>query len=207
MAKRESNYYFDTFYKGIVYNNDAAALLQECLCDYNPATLKRYIEDMHKIEHAADEVKHEMMQRLMKEFLPPFEREDIVQLSHSIDDVTDCIEDVMLQVYMLNIKKLRPEVKEFTRLIIHCCETLKEMAGKLYHYRKYSILKEMIIQINGLEEEGDRLYTEAMRRLYEEEKDPKAIIAWTVVFEKLEKCCDNCEDVADMVEQIIMKNS
>lgn len=207
MAKKENNYYFDTFSKGTHFGNEAAVLLQECFTSFQPEKLRENLDKMHKIEHSADELKHDMMKQLMKEFLPPIEREDIVQLSHTIDEVTDCIEDVLLKVYMLNISSLRAEVLDFAKLISHCCETLEKVTGEMANYRKSATLKDMIIEINGLEEEGDRLYTEAMRKLYTEEKDPIAIIAWTTVFDKLEKCCDACEHVVDMVEQVIMKNS
>lgn len=207
MAKKENNYYFDTFTKSIFYANDAAELLKECFRNYDPSGLHKRIEEMHKIEHTADGLKHEMMEQLVKEFLPPIEREDIVELAHTIDNVTDCIEDVLLRMYMFNIKTLRPEIMQFTDVILRCCEALKEMALELHNFKKPAILKERIIEINHLEEEGDRIYTEAMRRLYTEEKDPVAIISWTTMYERLEKCCDCCEDVADMVEQIIMKNN
>ena len=207
MAKKENNYYFEAFAKGIYFANDAATLLKECFVDYDPANVEAHLDEMHKIEHSADGVKHEMMERLVKEFLPPIEREDIVELSRTIDDVTDAIEDVLRGMYMYNIKELRSEVKAFTELISRCCEALKEMAQELPNFRKSTLLQEKIIEINGLEEEGDRLYTEAMRRLYTEEKDPVAILAWTTMYDRFEKCCDGCEDAADMVEQVIMKNS
>lgn len=207
MAKKENNYYFDTFAKGIYYANDAISLLQDCFDHFEVAGIKGQLDDMHKIEHAADGVKHEMMERLMKEFLPPIEREDIVELSHTIDNVTDSIEDVLLGIYMYNITALRPELNEFAGIISRCCAALKEMAQEFPNFRKSSLLKEKIVEVNGLEEEGDRLYTEAMHRLYTEEKDPVSILAWTTLYDRLEKCCDSCEHVADTVEQVIMKNS
>jgi len=133
--------------------------------------------------------------------------EDIVELSHTIDDVTDSIEDILLGMYMYNITKLRPEVNEFCRVISRCCAALSEMTREMCNVRKSTLLQEKVIEINELEEEGDRLYTEAMRRLYVEERDPVAILAWTTMFDRFEKCCDGCEDVADHVEQVIMKNS
>lgn len=207
MAKKENNFYFDSFAKGVVYANDAIALLQECFDKYDPAHMEEQIKKMHEIEHEGDGVKHEMMERLAKEFLPPIEREDIVELSHIIDDVTDSIEDVLQGMYMFNVRVLRPEVKEFTNLIARCCEALKDVTQEMHNFRKSAVLQEKIIEINALEEEGDRLYSEAMRRLYTEEKDPVAILVWTTMYDRLEKCCDGCEDVADMVEQVVMKNS
>ncbi len=207
MAKKGTDYYFDTFTKGVSFSCEAAALLRTCFEDYQPDTLRTRIDEMHTIEHTADEVKHEMMERLVKEFLPPIEREDIMELSHAIDEVTDCIEDVLLRMYMFNVTALRADVMEFTNVISRCCEAMKEMTVELPNFRKPGKLRERIIEINRLEEEGDRLYTEAMRRLYTEEKDPVAVIAWTAMYDRLEKCCDGCEHVADAVEQIIMKNT
>lgn len=207
MAKKENNYYFDTFSKCISYASEAAELLQSCVDNYDASNLKVQADKMHRIEHTADGVKHEMMERLMKEFLPPIEREDIVSLSHAIDDVVDTVEDVLQAMYMYNITSFRSEVKEFTSIISRSCKAMTEMGNELHNFRKSALLKEKIIEINALEEEADRLYTEAIHRLYTEEKDSVYILSWTTMYNCLEKCCDSCEDVADMAEQIIMKNS
>ncbi|MBQ8634375.1 MAG: DUF47 family protein [Lachnospiraceae bacterium] len=207
MAKKDNNYYFEAFAKGISYANDAAALLQDIFENFDAEGSKALLDRMHTIEHTADGVKHEMMERLVKEFLPPIEREDIVELAHTIDEVCDLIEDVVLRIYMYNIKELRPDVKDFAKLIARCCADLKEMSVELPNYRKSASLIEKIKEVNSWEEEGDRLYMEATRRLYSEEKDPVAVFAWTNIYDRLEKCCDGCEKVADTVELIILKNS
>jgi len=207
MAKKENNYYYETFSKCISYACEAAELLQGCVDSYDASNLKVQADKMHRIEHTADGVKHEMMERLMKEFLPPIEREDIVELSHAIDDVADCAEDILQAMYMYNITALRPEVKEFASIISRSCKAMMEMGKELHNFRKSALLKEKIIEINALEEEADRLYMEAIHRLYTEEKDAVYILSWTTMYNCLEKCCDSCEDVADMVEQIVMKNS
>lgn len=207
MAKKDGNYYYDAFAKGISYANDAAALLQNIFENFDAKNSKIYLDKMHAIEHTADGVKHEMMERLVKEFLPPIEREDIVELAHTIDEVCDLIEDVIQRIYMYNITELRGEVKEFAKLITGCCADLKEMSIELPNYRKSTSLGEKIKEINSWEEEGDYLYMEATRRLYSEEKDPIAVFAWTNIYDRLEKCCDGCEKVADTVELIILKNS
>ena len=207
MAKKENNYYFDAFAKGISYANDAAALLENIFEKFDASTIKAQLDKMHTIEHTADGVKHEMMERLVKEFLPPIEREDIVELAHTIDEVTDLIEDVLLRIYMYNVTTLRPDVKDFTKLITRCCADLKEMSLELPNYRKSASLVAKIKDVNTGEEEGDRLYVEATRRLYSEEKDPVTVFAWTNIYDRLEKCCDGCEKVAETVELIILKNS
>ena len=207
MAKKDNNYYFEVFAKGISYANDAAVLLKDSFETFDAINIKERFEEMHTIEHTADGVKHEMMERLVKEFLPPIEREDIVELAHRIDNVTDCIEDVMLRMYMYNITELRPDVNDFAKLLIRCCEELKTVSEELYDYRKSTVLLSKVMEVNSLEEEGDRLYVEAMHRLYTEEKDPAEILIWTNIYDRLEKCCDSCEKVVDTVELIILKNS
>lgn len=206
MAKKSNNYYFDTFEKGVAYACDAASLLSTCFENYDPVHLRERMEEMHTIEHTADGVKHEMMTQLLKEFLPPIEREDIMELSHTIDEVTDAIEDVLMRMYMFNIIELRSEAKEFAAVIVNCCAAMKEMVAELPNFRKSTTLREHVVAINGLEEQGDRLYTLAMRRLYTEEKNAVSVISWTAMFDRLEKCCDCCEHVADVVERVVMKN-
>lgn len=206
MAKKGTDY-FEMFTQGVSYACEAADLLRRCFEHYEPEQLRSRIDEMHRIEHTADGVKHDMMQRLMKEFLPPIEREDIMELANTIDDVTDSIEDVLLRMYMFNITALRDDVQEYTDIILKCCGALKEMTMELRDFRKSATLRERAIVINHLEEEGDRFYTEAMRRLYTEERDAVAVMAWTTLYDRLERCCDRCEDVADVVERVIMKNS
>lgn len=207
MKNKEVNYYFESFSKCISYACEAAALLQRCMDNYDASSLRVQADEMHRIEHTADGIKHEMMERLMKEFLPPIEREDIVELSHAIDNVVDSVEDILQALYMYNIASFRPEVKKFAQIISRSCEAMQGMGRELHNFRKPALLKEKVIEINALEEEADRLYVEAIHRLYAEETDAVYILSWTTMYKCLENCCDSCEDVADLVEQIIMKNS
>ncbi len=207
MAKKESNYYFDAFAKGIAFANQAAALLQEVFSRFDAANVQGHLDEMHGIEHTADGVKHEMRERLMKEFMPPIEREDVMELSHTIDDVTDAIEDILRGMYMYNITELRDDAQAFADVISRCCIALTDMMAEFPNYKKSATLQSKIVEVNGLEEEGDRLYVEALHNLYAGETNPVKVIAWTKLYDLLEKVCDSCEDVADLVEQVIMKNS
>ncbi|HJH62230.1 MAG TPA: DUF47 family protein [Firmicutes bacterium] len=206
MAKKGMNY-FDAFIQGVEFGCQAAALLRDCFAQYDPEQLPQRMEEMHRIEHAADEMKHGMMQSLLREFLPPIEREDIMELANTIDDVTDSIEDVLLRLYMFNITRLRPDVQAFAEVIVRLCAALKQMAGEMHNFRRSTQIRELVIEINHLEEEGDRLYSKAVRQLYAGQEDPVAVMAWTTLYDHLEKCCDRCEDVADVAERVIMKNT
>ena len=139
------------------------------------------------------------MEQLVREFLPPIDREDIMELSGTIDDVTDSIEDVLLRLYMFNIRTLRPEAQAFAQVIADCCAALKTMMEEFPNFRRSKTIHTQIVEINGLEEQGDKLYTDAMHTLYADASTPVDVMAWTALFDRLEKCCDKCEDVADVV--------
>ena len=182
-------------------------MLHEVLSNYNPLEIEAQQLKIHEVEHSADKTMHAIMNRLAKEFITPIEREDIISLVQNIDDVVDCIEDVIIRIYMFNVTKIRPEALEFTELIVKCCEGLKSAAEEFSNFRKSKTIKEHIIEVNHLEDIGDKMYTRAMRDLYIVSKDPIEIIIWTDLFNILEKCFDECEDVANLMESIIMKNT
>ncbi|MCB7321323.1 DUF47 domain-containing protein [Lacrimispora sp. 210928-DFI.3.58] len=207
MSKKSDAYYFDNFIECSACAVEAARMLETNLKNFQVAALEENLNHLHRIEHSADKKKHEMMGVLVKAFITPIEREDIMLLSQSIDEVTDKIEDVLIRVFINNVQSIRPEAVSFADIIIRCCENLKEIMDEFADYKKSKNLHSLIIGMNELEEEGDRLFMTSMRRLHTEVTDPLEIIAWREVFIYLEKCCDACEHVADVVESVMMKNS
>ena len=207
MAKKSDNYYFENFIQCVECGCQAAMMLEENLANFDVNRLSEHLDELHKIEHDADKKKHEMMGVLVKAFITPIEREDIILLSQSIDEVTDQIEDVLIRIYINNVHTIRPEALQFTKVIIRCCKVLKEIMEEFANFKKSKTLHGLIIEINALEEEGDRLFIDSMRRLHTEVADPLEIIAWREIYNFLEKCCDACEHVADAVESVIMKNT
>jgi predicted phosphate transport protein (TIGR00153 family) len=206
--KRSNSYnYFESFVNLSKYSLSSAEILNSILTEFDISTLPQKVKEMHEIEHNADNAKHDIMNHLVKEFLPPIEREDITSLSQEIDDVTDSVEDVLLFISMFNIKTIRPEILKFTELISTCCRSMHEALVEFQNFKHSKTLHGKIIEINRLEEEGDGLYIDMMRNLYASSSDPIELMTWTEILHRLEKCCDNCEDVADIIEQIVMKNS
>ena len=112
MAKKQDAYYFETFTACLDDACKAAQLLDRSMREFDPAQIKETLDEMHNIEHAADDKKHELLNVLAKAFITPIEREDIILLSQNIDEVTDKIEDVLLRVYCNNVQKIRPEALE-----------------------------------------------------------------------------------------------
>lgn len=207
MSKKGERFYFDNFMNCAACACRAAGLLEETLGSFNVKNLPGSIEQMHVIEHEGDSLKHEMMAELMRAFITPIEREDIILLSQNIDEVTDCIEDVLLRVYVNNVSLVTPETVRFTKLIIRCCEAMHQLMRKFPDFKRDAGLHDLIVEINALEEEGDRLFISSMRKLHTESTDPIEIIAWREIYIYLEKCVDACEHVADVIESVVMKNT
>jgi len=207
MSRKNDYNYFDTFVKLADYCCSAAKLLDEILKNFHIDELQEKMKLMHTIEHDADLAGHEMMRKLAHEFITPIEREDIVSLGHEIDNVTDSVEDVLLYMYMYNVPKVRSEALQFSELIVKSCEALKKTFEEFHNFKKSKEIHKGIILINKLEEDGDNLYTQAVRKLHMTSIDPIEIMTWTEIINRLEKCCDSCEEAANVVESIIMKNS
>ncbi len=207
MNRSDKNFYFDAFCKGIGSANQAIAMVQTCFSRFDAAALSSYLEQVHKIEHEADEAQQKMMNQLAKEFLPPIEREDIVQLGHAIDNVVNAIEDILRGLYMYDVQQLRPEAISFVDLIAQCCNGLIAVGREFPNFRRSSALPGKLAEIKRIEEEADRLYVTAVHRLYQQENDAIQVMAWTILFDRLEKCCDCCEELAHLMEQVVLKNS
>ena len=207
MAKRQENNYFQMLRELVDYADRAAKKLRASLTDFDPAKLTGQLEEMHAIEHTADLTNHGLTDKLVREFITPIEREDIASLAAQIDDITDEIEDVLLRVYMFNVRTLRPEMTRFLELIESCTGQLCELMTEFENFRRSKTIKEKIIRINDLEEQGDRLYREAIRGLYTTETSTEEKLVWTELFSCCERCCDACEHTSGMVEDVIMNNT
>lgn len=207
MERKKDYDYMEQFSVLAKFSLNCAVMLNKILHEFNPDTLTNKVAEMHEIEHTADLAKHEMLRRLVKEFLPPIEREDIISLSQKIDDITDAVEDVIIRIDMFNVRTIRPEILEFTDLIVSCCQSTYEALVEFQNYKKSSTLNAKVIAVNTMEEKGDTLYVNTCRNLYKTSKDPVELLVWTEILHRLEKCCDCCEDVANDIENIVMKNS
>ena len=207
MAKKTGYSYFTFFCEMIDCACKASTALNAMFADFQPDRLRQEADAIHEIEHAADLKKHDMMSRLLREFLPPIDREDIVNISHVLDEIVDLIEEVVLSLYMNDIRKCRPDVMPMVDLIVKQCQELQKLMAEFENYKKSDKLMESIIVINTLEEEGDRLYLEAMRSLTLGCADALELVAWRDIYSSLEDCCDACEKVADAVEEVVMKNT
>ena len=207
MAKKQDSLYFNSFIKCTDFSCQAAHMLEETMADFDVEKMADRMEAIHTIEHSADMEKHELLNTLIKAFITPIDREDIILLSQNIDDLTDNIEDVLIRIYYNNIRTIHPDALELMRIVCRCCEAVKVMMEEFADFRHSKKLHEQIIKINSMEEEADKVYIDSMHRLHTNCTDPMTVMTWREIYSYLEKCADACEHVADTVESVIMKNS
>lgn len=208
MSKKGEHNYYNMFVELVDYSCQAAINLHATLNNYDPKALLDTTALLHDIEHAADMRKHELLKLLAAEFIPPIEREDIVAIANEIDDVTDTIEDVLLRIYMFNIREIREDALKFSTLIVKCCEGLKRAMEEFRNFKKSQLIHNYIVEVNRLEEDADKLYIQAVHTLFiSPNLSPVEIFSWEETFNRMEKCCDACEHVSTLIESVIMKNS
>ena len=207
MKKKEEYSYFDEFVNNSKYVVESAEILKRTLKNYDQEKLEQSIKKVHGLENEADRALHKMRNYLIKDFLPPIDREDIVLIGHRLDDLEDGIDEILINFNILNITSVREDAIEFAELLIECVMSVKDALENIKNFKKKDKVKEKSIEINVLEEKADRLYERAMKNLYKEEKDPIEIIKWTTIYNCLENSTDACEKLGDSLEDVVMKNS
>jgi uncharacterized protein Yka (UPF0111/DUF47 family) len=207
MARKGENEYFTLFVKMSEVALRTHKMLTEILTDFEPDKLSEQLERLHELESEGDRHTHELMKRVAKDFVTPIERDDIIALGRELDDITDNIEDILIKIYMYNIKSITPEAMDILKVVGQCCEKVNNLVVEFPNFRRSDSIMKDIVEINHLEELGDDLYIQAFRSLYTNGGDPLEVIAWSEVYRQLEKCCDTCEHAADVVECIIVKNT
>ncbi len=207
MSKKTDSFYFENFQAVAKICENAADYLVSCLTNYDAATIKACLKNMHEFEHSADEKKHQMSEALSKAFITPIEREDLAELSYKLDEVADNLEEVLQRFYVDEPKCVTEESILLSQKISLCCKAMEKMFSELPNYKKPAKLRESIVELNDLEEECDRIYLEAYKNIKNTDKDVLEIVAWRKIYDYLERCADACEHVADTVDMIIMKNT
>ena len=204
--KRDA-YYFESFVEQCRFSCEIARRTTELLENFKYEEVKDNLIEIHGIEHAADQKQHEISAHLIKEFIAPLEREDIVLMAQEIDDLTDAIEDIMITCYEYDVKQVDDVVLKYMEMIEKSVEALMELLKRFQNFKKDTTLTQIIIEINKQEEAGDRIYREAMHSLFVSQTDPKILIATRELYKCLENVMDDIEDLANLIETIIMKNS
>lgn len=183
----------------------AAKMLEELMNNFVNVTDK--IRAIEEIEHKCDGHVHKMLEHLNRSFITPIDREDIYLIAKELDNITDDIESTAHRFRMFNVTFIREDAKQLAKLIVQCTGELMNVMSELKRMKTSKVLKEKIIEVNRIEDEADEIFRSAMQRLFVSESNPIEVIKWKEIYEYLENTLDACEDVANIIEGVVMKNA
>jgi len=177
-------------------------LLKEMVDNYSEAEAKA--KEIFDVEFEGDRITHDIIRHLNKTFITPLDREDIYNLASKMDDILDLIESVTDRMVIYKIEEPTPEACKLVDIILRMTEVITWGVSNL---KNLGHVYDHCIEINRLENEADRVARDAISRLFDQEKDPIAVIKWKEIYEKLEDTTDSCEDVANILESVVLKNA
>jgi len=205
--KKENFNYFESFISSANYAYEEMRIIRDFFQSFNVEEANEIETRVHALENEADKVLHNLLNYLVKDFIPPIDREDIINLSHDLDDVVDYVDEIAIDINIYNIEQLRPDVNQYMNLLEKGVEALLELTKKMRNAKSRDDIKDYIVLINKLEDDGDILFQNSMKELYKNEKDAIEVNKWTIIYSRLEDCFDKIEDVSDFIDEIVMKNT
>jgi len=184
---------------------ELAAMMREM--DGEVATADAHARAIDGIETAADKITHETVSLLHRTFITPLDREDIHQLISKMDDILDMIQDVAESVVLYDVRKVTPEARQLADISQSCCERVKTVVALLHNMEHAQGILKTCREIDQLESDADRVMRSAISKLFRNEPDVRQLIKFKAIYEMLETVTDRCEDVANIVEGIVLENS
>lgn len=210
LLPREDNF-FEMFNQHADRIVDAGRAFSLLVANYSDLALReKYNRDVDEAEHAADRVTHEVNKALHKTFITPIDREQIHSLINTMDDVADLIQDSAETMALYDVRHMTPEIAQLTDLSVRCCERVRDavrLLNKIADPTTADAALKTCEEIDQLESDADRVMRTAMSKLFREEPDVREVIKLKAIYELLETITDKCEDVANLIEGIILENS
>jgi len=197
--------FFELFEKQISYAVDAARFFKEVvsLGCVNEDSLSK----MSAIEHQADDVAHTIIEQLNKTFITPIDREDIHALTMEIDDIVDMINTIVNRMRIYNITGVDKNLQEFAVVIEQSVQAVARAIGGLRNIKNVKVVFDACVEVNRLENVGDSMRDKVLMELFATVKDPIAVIKWKDIYVDAETVLDVCEDVAHVVDSIMVKQA
>jgi predicted phosphate transport protein (TIGR00153 family) len=195
-------HFFDLFEEAGGNILRAAGLLEEMLRDFPERN--ELARDILICEQEGDRITHDIIQRLNQTFVTPLDREDIHELASALDDVVDYTEEVADYLGLYKIEAPMAQAQELAR-VLH--EAARQISAAMPRLRGFKDLSHFTVEINRLENDGDRITREAIASLFDNGIDPMVVIRWKDIFERLEEAIDATETVANILEGVVIKNS
>ena len=169
--------------------------------------LEAHAQRIDAAERAADKITHETIALLHKSFITPFDRDQIHQLITNMDDILDLIQDVAESVALYDLRRITPEARQLAEICEMSCERVRSAVGLLTNLKRSEAIMKYCEEIDRLESDADRVMRGALSKLFREENDIKQVIKLRVIYDLLETITDRCEDVANVLEGIVLENS
>ena len=210
LLPREGSF-FAQFNQHASYTVEAARAFAKLVENYGDAHLReKYNQDVDNAERAADRVTHDVNKAIHKTFITPIDREQIHSLINTMDDVADLIQDSAETMALYDVRHMTDEIKRLTDLSLKCCERMEDAIKLLEDIADPKTAESALKtceEIDRLESDADRVMRSAMSRLFREEQDVRELIKLKAIYELLESITDKCEDVANVIEGIVLENS
>jgi predicted phosphate transport protein (TIGR00153 family) len=194
---------FDGHAKLIV---DGARSLVDVLRNYENGHRAAGIKTIEDIEHAADRITHETVQLLHTTFITPFDRDDIHRLISRMDDVLDLIQDAGESLVLYDIQKLTPEAVQLAELLLQCAQRVQSAVKLMATMADGPQMLKICEEIDKLESEADKVMRSAISKLFRDETDVRQLIKLKAIYESLESATDKCQDVANVIESVVLEN-
>jgi uncharacterized protein len=173
------------------------------LLDEFPASDGDLLREIKELEHVGDRLTRQLVDLLNRTFVTPFDRDDIYQLASAIDDVCDHIDEAAGNIAGYGVTEIRPQAREQGQVILRSAEKLEEAVAALEGFKD---AERQLHELRDLEDEGDRLNRDAVSELFSSNNDPMVVLRWKDIHEQLEEAVDACENAADVLEAILVKN-
>ena len=210
LLPREGNF-FEMFNQHADHIVEAARAFSKLVANYNDLHLRqKYNQDVDNAERAADRVTHEVNKAIHVTFITPIDREQIHTLINTMDDVADLIQDSAETMALYDVRHMTDEIVRLTDVSVKCCERVRDAVKLLARIAEPSVAEAALKtceEIDQLESDADRVMRSAMSKLFREEPDVREVIKLKAIYELLETITDKCEDVANIVEGIVLENS
>jgi predicted phosphate transport protein (TIGR00153 family) len=197
--------FFDQFDKHAATAMEAAQLFVEMLDHFGdaPAKARRIAE----VEHRADEIGHHTLEMLHSTFITPLDRDQIHALIGALDDVVDLIDGAARRLILYGITEPTPPLRELARTLMHSVEEMQKAVSYLRDLRNAKKILKACVEINKLENDGDALRDDAIANLLKNEKNAVEVLKWKELYESVETALDCCEEVANIIEGVVLENN
>ena len=210
LLPKEGNF-FELFNQHADRIVEAARAFSNLVLNYTDSHLReKYTQDVDNAERSADRVTHEVNRLIHTTFITPIDREQIHTLINLMDDVADLIQDSAETMALYDVRVMTEEITRLTDLSVKCCERLRDavnMLGNIADPATAEAALKTCEEIDRLESDADRVMRSAMSKLFREEPDVREVIKLKAIYELLETITDKCEDVANLIEGIVLENS